>query len=165
MLCKHRLEQELPTYGAKLIGCRECTLDLHGAPRLRTWTKLAEPALANATSICLQHRVDWPVGSAIIISSTSFWEGYSSPSETEEATISNLTADGYCVSLEAPLMFEHLAETRRTAGPEPTYTLYFIHCRKSDRTLYIVGPLDQSHPTAACSVTSARLRSGRKSRY
>jgi hypothetical protein len=39
------VSQELPTYGAKLIGCRGCTLDLHGIPYARTWTRLNQPAL------------------------------------------------------------------------------------------------------------------------
>ena len=56
------VSQELPTYGAKLIGCRECILDLHGIPRLRTWTVLSRPGLAGASTICLKDRVDWLAG-------------------------------------------------------------------------------------------------------
>lgn len=117
--------QELPTYGAKLIGCRDCIMDLHGEPRVRTWTRLREPALVGTERICLQQRVDWPVGSSIIVTSTSFWLGYSNPSETERVDIVSVLSDGYCLQLSKPLQYNHLAETRQTAGDEAVGTKEF----------------------------------------
>ena len=82
------------------------------------WTRLKQPALAGTQSICLQQQIDWAAGSSIIVASTSHWHGYSNPSETEEAIIENVTANGYCLDLKAPLKFYHMAESRQTAGPE-----------------------------------------------
>ena len=33
---------DLPIYGSKVIACRFCTLDLHGRPRVRTWTRISQ---------------------------------------------------------------------------------------------------------------------------
>ena len=55
------VSQELPIYGAKLIACRECTLDLHGKPVAHTWTTLAAPAEAGTSVLrLLQLAGDWP---------------------------------------------------------------------------------------------------------
>ena len=42
------VSKEIPLYGAKVLACRECTLDLHGRPHLdgRVHTKLAATAAA-----------------------------------------------------------------------------------------------------------------------
>jgi len=42
---------ELPIYGAKTLGVRNGTLDLHGRHILHTWTKLAQTAAASATKV------------------------------------------------------------------------------------------------------------------
>ena len=62
---------EIPLYGAKNIGCRGCTLDLHGAPVARTWTYLARTAERMATQLRLTEAVDWEVGSQIVVTSTA----------------------------------------------------------------------------------------------
>ena len=117
--------QELPTYGAKLIGCRGCTLDLHGIPRVRTWTRLSQPALVGETRICVQQAVDWPIGSEIIVTSTSFWEGYSTPSQTERVRVAGLSTNGYCIELANALNYTHLYDVRQTAGPEANTSLEY----------------------------------------
>lgn len=48
------LDPYLPIYGNKVIGCRYCTLDMHGAPRSPVWTLMEETAEAGATTIKLQ---------------------------------------------------------------------------------------------------------------
>ena len=53
-----------------------------------------------------------------VITSTAFWEGYSTVSGTEEATIASVDAGGYCLDLTTPLQHDHLAEERSTVGPE-----------------------------------------------
>ena len=67
------VSQEIPVYGAKSLSCRFCTLDLHGKPLLdgRTHTKLNQTAAAGATELWLREPVDWPVGSQVLITSTS----------------------------------------------------------------------------------------------
>lgn len=126
------VSQELPTYGAKLIGCRYCTLDLHGAPVLRSWTRLQGNARVGDSTICLQRQVNWDAGSSIIITSTSYWAGYSNLDETEQAVIREVSRDGYCLLLGQPLQYDHLAETRQTAGPESAESKEFRDLRQVD---------------------------------
>ena len=47
----HLRSPELPIYGAKTLGVRNGTLDLHGRPVLHTWTLLAATANAGATQV------------------------------------------------------------------------------------------------------------------
>ena len=46
----------LPTFGAKVLAVFRGTLDLHGRRHATTWTRLARPAEANSSTICLQVR-------------------------------------------------------------------------------------------------------------
>lgn len=54
---------ELPIYGAKVIGVREGSLDMHGMPVGVTWTQLGSTANAGTNTITLKEAVDWAVGS------------------------------------------------------------------------------------------------------
>ena len=47
----HLRSKELPIYGAKTLGVREGTLDLHGKPIIYTWTLLAATANVGATQV------------------------------------------------------------------------------------------------------------------
>ena len=100
-------------YGAKVIGCRRCTLDIHGRPLLenRTWTRLSATAEAGATSMCFMHPVDWPPYSQIIVTSTGF-----DMNEIEQRTTTSLTHDGRCVTFLTPLRQQHLGVTRYFNG-------------------------------------------------
>ena len=64
------VSQEIPLYGSKVIGCRECTLDLHGKPLMdgRTHTKLAQTAVAGAQELWLMQPVDWDIETQVSIS-------------------------------------------------------------------------------------------------
>ena len=42
---------ELPIYGAKTLGVRNGTLDLHGSPISQTWTLLSATANVGATQV------------------------------------------------------------------------------------------------------------------
>ena len=104
---------ELPVYGAKVLACRGCTLDLHGAPTLRSWTRLAATAAAGSSTLTLVEPVDWPVGSELVIASTS-----SEMEEAERVTLASLDGSGTSLGLTAPLAHEHLGETH-TFGGQP----------------------------------------------
>ena len=54
----------------QVLGIRQGELDLHGRPRQVTWTRLAETASGNASSITLQESVDWVPGDRIVIAPT-----------------------------------------------------------------------------------------------
>lgn len=59
-----------PILLSQVLGVRQGHLDLHGCPRNVTWTRLAETALANATSLTLQQEVDWVAGDRIVVAPT-----------------------------------------------------------------------------------------------
>lgn len=107
------VSKELPVYGAKVIACRRCTLDIHGKPLLddRTWTRLNATASIGATEVCLTHPVDWPVYSQIVITSTGF-----DMNEVEQRTTTGITHGGRCLRFGRPLKHEHMGETRTYAG-------------------------------------------------
>ena len=105
------VSSELPLYGAKVIACRRCTLDLHGKPTAHTWTRLNQTAAAGATSMCFTDPVGWAAGSQLVVTSTGF-----DMNEAEQRTIAYLTDGGRCVSFDTPLGHEHLGETRHYAG-------------------------------------------------
>ena len=60
----HPKSTDLPVFGAKVIACYECTLDIHGAPQV-AWTELATTAMPGDTAIHLTEPVQWPVGSKV----------------------------------------------------------------------------------------------------
>ena len=77
-------------------------LDIHGQPRLRTWTKVAQSALAGATTIVAAELVDFAPGETIFITASSgdMWE-------TEVLTVASLAADNKTITVTTPLQFDH----------------------------------------------------------
>jgi hypothetical protein len=102
---------DLPIYGAKVLACRQCTLDLHGRFHHVTWTRLAATVARGATSLSLQQPVDWAVGSKIIVTSTH-WDR----TQVEEKIITALSDGGLTIELEDALEHLHLGETRYFDG-------------------------------------------------
>ena len=89
-----------------MLAVRQGDLDLHGRPRIRTWTRLAATALANSTTVVLVEPVDWGVGDQIVIAATG-----KNGNETEENEIETVSDDGLTIFLKKPLQFEHLGVT------------------------------------------------------
>ena len=107
------VSQEIPTYGAKVLGCRFCTLDLHGKPVARTHTKLAQTARQGATEIWLTETVDWTANSQILITSTAANGTFE---EFETATLIEVLSGGTRLRLASPTLYDHLGETISLAG-------------------------------------------------
>ena len=105
------LSTEIPVYGAKTLALRQGSIDIHGKQLMKTWTKLAQTAMAGSTVIQLQEAVDWEVGGKIVIASTSF-----SQRENEELTIANVSNGGMTLTLESPLEYEHISVRQTFAG-------------------------------------------------
>jgi hypothetical protein len=61
-------------------------LDLHGIPRVPTWTELDTTADIGANQITLIRTVDWKVGEKIVIAPTGYFN-----IEAEERTITAIT--------------------------------------------------------------------------
>jgi hypothetical protein len=49
---------------------RAGVLDIHGAPRLRSWTKLAATAAAGYDTLVLSEDVDWGVGDHLVVATS-----------------------------------------------------------------------------------------------
>ena len=97
---------EMPIFGCKVIGVRNGTLDFHGSYVDVTWTHLAATANAGDTEITLKQPVDWKVGDHIALATTS---DRSSMKENEEHHIAAISADGYTITLEKPLVYTHIS--------------------------------------------------------
>ena len=110
---------ELPSFGAKVLGCYKCRLDLHGQPHERAWTRLAATASVGDTQLVLQESVaSWPVGAWVVVSTTSF-----DRTENEVRTIASVSADGKTLQLNGdPLKFGHFRETVTVDGQDIEYT-------------------------------------------
>jgi hypothetical protein len=105
----------LPIYGNKVIGCRFCTLDMHGPVRNPPWAMMEETANAGATTIKMQKAVDWQVGELIGIASTDY-EGRHAEKRTI-INVDNSTPDKPVITLDKPLEWKHFAATQ-TFGTE-----------------------------------------------
>ena len=103
--------------GAKVLGLRDGTVDMHGANVGQTWTRLAATATIGATQITLQQPVGWPVGSQIVIATTG---NYLSQGQTETRTITAISSNGLTLTLNAALTFQHLGVTQ-TIGTTPIH--------------------------------------------
>ncbi|XP_062600839.1 fibrocystin-L-like [Saccostrea cucullata] len=106
----HVRSKELPVYGTKMIGVRNGSLELHGQRVVTTWTRLQTTAAVGATDIVLTHPVDWKTGDVIVIATTGHRH---TQQQTEQRTISSVSADGITLTLTQPLGYEHLGVTAR----------------------------------------------------
>ena len=94
-----------------MLGCRFCTLDLHGKPSLRSWTRLSATAANGTSALWLVEPVDWDIGSQIVVAPTSWTK-----EEAERVTVAAVLDGGYHVRLAVPLAFTHLGESRFVQG-------------------------------------------------
>ncbi|XP_061164553.1 fibrocystin-L-like [Saccostrea echinata] len=106
----HVRSKELPVYGTKMIGVRNGSLELHGQRVVTTWTRLQTTAAAGATEIVLTHPVDWKVNDVIVIATTGHRH---TQQQTEQHTISSISADGRTLTLTQPLEYEHVGVLAR----------------------------------------------------
>jgi cell migration-inducing and hyaluronan-binding protein len=95
--------------GTKLIGVMGGQLELHGASRGISWTKLSATAAKGASTITLEGNPGWRVGDKIAIASTDF-----DPNQAEETSITGIS--GKTLTLAKPLGFMHYGETQSFAG-------------------------------------------------
>jgi hypothetical protein len=73
---------ELPIFGNKVIAMYNGILDIHGIPRVPTWTSLETTANIGDDKITLMRDVDWKAGEKIVIAPTGFYNY-----EADERTI------------------------------------------------------------------------------
>lgn len=65
-------DKQLPTFGNKMIGCKNCKFNMHGVPRHPTWTDLNVTIQPGQSTLKLVEAVDWNVGESIAVASSSF---------------------------------------------------------------------------------------------
>lgn len=105
------------------IICYGGSMDFHGAPINKTWTKLAQSAPEGATTIKLSDAVDWKVGDHIVITRSQRVPGNSvslgsfrtnGRQQSEERFISAI--NGTVITLDAPLEHDHPRFVNRYAA-------------------------------------------------
>ena len=106
-------KRQIPLYGAAVIGCRECTLDLHGKPTVRAWTYLAATAAAGDTELVLEEPVhDWaPDGAAPVMVMVTSTAANGTMEEAETCVLLGVDGTGTRLTLSAPLLYDHLGQT------------------------------------------------------
>ena len=105
-----RQSQMLPGFGNKSIMVQNGQIDIHGEPRMTTWTLLDTSVDVGATSLTVMDNIDWKAGETIILAPTS-----RNRHEVEELTISSVS--GKTVNFVEPLKFKHFAGTINPNDP------------------------------------------------
>jgi len=124
------------------------TLDLHGAPLARSWTRLSAAAAAGHSSITLQDAVDWPAGGQVLVVSTALKDSRDWH-RNEIHTLSSLDNAGRTLILSSALTARHAA-TADYQGEVAYLT----------RTIVVQGAEGDSRPTdrtVSCSDPAPRL--------
>ena len=101
----HARSLELPVYGAKTLGVRDGTLELHGHQKHPSWTYLEATVEQGSNTIELLQEVNWLVGDRIMIATTSH---INSQNENEEHVIAAVSQDKRTLTLESTIEFMHL---------------------------------------------------------
>ncbi len=111
-----------------LAATTNSTLEIWGADVKTTWTRLAQAAAINATTITLEKSVSglWKAGDAIALASTDFgpvidsaitttpasvqWQrGRKFDEQSEDVVIKSISTDGKTLTLQTPLKYPHFA--------------------------------------------------------
>ncbi|XP_074660960.1 fibrocystin-L-like [Tubulanus polymorphus] len=102
---------ELPIYGAKGIGIREGSLELHGKHVPYTWTLLDQTVEPGSSSLTVMDPITWKVGDEIVVATTGLRH---SQKETEVRRITAIT--GKTITVDAPFVYKHLAVSGTYGG-------------------------------------------------
>jgi hypothetical protein len=127
------------------------TLDLHGAPLARSWTRLSAEAAAGASSVSLQDSVDWPPGGEVLITTTALKDSRDWH-RNDVRTLNSRGNGGTKLFLSSPLSARHAATSDYQA--EVAYLT---------RTIVVQGAEQDSRPSnrkASCSDPTPGLQLG-----
>ncbi|GBG86814.1 hypothetical protein CBR_g42097 [Chara braunii] len=94
--------QEIPIYGSKVLALRDGTLQMHGLPKIPSWTRLDGTVYPGDTMLTLAEPVNWQEGDEIAIAASNF-----DHSEVDTVTILSIR-NGKTVTFEPPLKYEHI---------------------------------------------------------
>ncbi|MBL8331112.1 MAG: hypothetical protein JNJ71_19905 [Rubrivivax sp.] len=99
-----------PGFGNKVLGQIGGTIEMHGQPIARSWTRLdGADVAAGARRITLAEAPGWRVGDRIVIATSSFEQG-----EYDVAQIAAI--NGRSVDLTAPLRYRHFGAVRKVGN-------------------------------------------------
>ena len=153
------VSKEIPLYGAAVIGCRECTLDLHGKPTVRAWTYLAATAAAGDTELVLEEPVhDWaPDGAAPVMVMVTSTAANGTMEEAETCVLLGVDGTGTRLTLSAPLLYDHLGQTFPLDGGHAV--TFRANVALLSRNVVVQGSADMCHSTSTAA-TSCCTRGG-----
>lgn len=105
--------KQLPTFGNKMIGCRNCKFNMHGIPRFPTWTDLDATIQPGQVTVKLVEPVDWQVGESIAVAASSF-----NHYESEERVIASKSSDNKTLTVTVPFNFRHFSGIESYGGKD-----------------------------------------------
>lgn len=105
--------KQLPTFGNKMIGCKNCKFNMHGVVRIPTWTDLNATILPGDTTLHLNQAVDWLPGESIAVASSSF-----NHLESEERIIASKSADNKTLTVTVGFEHKHFAGIETYGGEQ-----------------------------------------------
>jgi len=91
-----------PSAGKAIAPELQGFVEIHGAPRKRTWTFGGATSLAGSNVIVVSEDVDWSAGEYLAISSSS-----SDAGQTERVRVLSVAGDMRTITLESPLVYDH----------------------------------------------------------
>jgi hypothetical protein len=129
------------------------TLDLHGAPLVRSWTRLSAPVSPGATSVTLQDAVNWPAGGEVLVTSTALKDSRDWH-RNEIRTLSSRTNAGRKLFVSSPFQARHAAT--RDYAAEVAYLTRSIVVQVPSQSLFLARV--PCHCTTAAVPALPRLR-------
>ena len=121
LVIANRAPTDTNQFGTGLLGFG--TVDMHGAEKTPTWTRLAtEPKAGDTTLTLAQPVTGWSAGDRLILPDTRHlhWNEVTGWVRTspqwEELTLSSVSADGRVLTLSAALRFNHLGARDGATG-------------------------------------------------
>ena len=105
------------------------SLDLYGRTHTHTWVKLSDTVDVSSDLLKLTLSVDWPIGSSIILTSTSY-----EFNQTEVFTIASLSASGTEIRIHERVQHKHLGEHTHFI----VRVLHMLHRRRNMGCTYLL---------------------------
>ncbi|EDQ93048.1 uncharacterized protein MONBRDRAFT_22411 [Monosiga brevicollis MX1] len=96
--------------GAAVPATLRGVIDIHGIPRRRTWTKVAQTVAIGDTQIFLSEEVDFAPGETIILTSHTNYK------QTEELVVAARSVDNRVLTVTSPVQYEHQSFFYEAAG-------------------------------------------------
>lgn len=106
-------DKQLPTVGNKMIACRNCKFNMHGIPRVPTWTDLDATISPGQTTVKLTQAVDWNVGETIAVAASGF-----NHYESQDRVIASKSADNKTLTVTIPFSFRHFSGIETYGGKD-----------------------------------------------